>query len=416
MRHLIPLILAATGIAHAAEPCRPIDGIDELLTPGRVVLLGEIHGTRESPAFALDVACHAAHSDLPVIVGLELSGGEQGRVDTFMDSEGTDDDRRALLAGHLWQRDYQDGRASVAMLDLIDGLRGLREQGHDVRITMFDEPRAGGQQRDRAMGRNLAAVVKGAPDAMLVALAGNRHSRVSKGDPRNSEYEPMGYVLGRETSFDNLVALNAAHGGGNAWICAPECGISDLVGHHGDAEWTIEIDDATRPAGYAGWYHVGAIRASPPARTPDAEVPVPAAQSPVARMSPEPEGVPRASDPSLPLSKSETSVQGDWQAYDFSSKYKTWAMSIDGRRFRAAGGDDDWYEGRISLSSDEDPAWIDFEIEDCRCSYKGMTSKAIYEWDGSSLVVSAPTPGKPRPAGFVENSGQMMRWLRKEDE
>ena len=86
-------------------------------------------------------------------------------------------------------------------------------------------------------------------------------------------------------------------------------------------------------------------------------------------------------------------------------------MRFDGRRFRAQAGEDDWYEGRIELREREKPAEIDFEIEDCNCSYKGAVSEGIFRWDGESLVVAAPRPGASRPTWFVETSGQMMRLL-----
>jgi len=57
---------------------------------------------------------------------------------------------------------------------------------------------------------------------------------------------------------------------------------------------------------------------------------------------------------------------------------------------------------------------MDFAIDDCRCAYKGMTSEAIFMWDGELLVISAPQPGSRRPQRFVESSGQMMRLLRAE--
>lgn len=415
-RWLLPLAMASLGLAVAAEPCRPIDGVRPLLQPGRVLLLGEIHGTVESPAFALDVACHAARADLPVVVGIELSTGEQARVDAFLASPGTEEDRSALLAGSQWQAGYQDGRASRAMFGLIDGLRRLRREDRDVRVAMFDVPAVrGGQQRDRDMARNLAAVVAASPRSMVIVLTGNNHSRITKGTPRNSTYEPMGYVLGGETSFDNLIALNAAHGGGSAWICAPECGVRDLAGRHGEAAWTIEIDEATRPAGHSGWYHVGTITASPPARLSPSELPLHPATStgtptPKRPGTSETEAASTSPERSAkrPLSETEAKFQGEWQAYDFGSRSKTWVFQFEGRSFRAQAGADDWYEGRIAIRDDREPAQIDFAIDDCRCSYKGMTSEAIYHWDGESLVISAPRPGSPRPPRFVESSGQMM--------
>ena len=417
LRYLLPLVLATSAVmASDSGPCKPIDGIEPLLTPGTTLLLGEIHGTEESPAFALEVACHASAEGDPVVVGLELRSSEQERVDAFMNSEGTDEDRNALLAGPTWRASYQDGRASHAMVQLIDGLRKLRRDGRKVSVVLFDASgKNGGQQRERDMARNLAAAAAASPGAVLVVLTGNMHSRVTKGTSRNSEYEPMGYLIGQEESVGRLISLNVAHAGGSAWICAPDCGVSSLSGAHESSAWRIEIDDETRPPGHLGWYHVGAITASVPSRMSPSEVVLPpSASATVEAVTPSTSvakplpGNPRG-DPVPALTDAEVKVQGEWQAYDYSSETKTWRMRFDGRRFRAQGGEDDWYEGRIELRDGERPAQIDFLIDDCRCSYKGMTSEGIYRWDGESLILAAPRPGAPRPTWFVENSGSMMR-------
>ena len=273
MRWLLPLVLATSVLASDSESCQPIDGIGTLLEPGTILLLGEIHGTEESPAFALQTACHAARTDLPVIVGLELRPAEQARVDAYMVSGGTEDDRRSLLAGSVWQANYQDGRASHAMFDLIDGLRAMRREGREVRVALFDAPGSrGGQQRERDMARNLAAIAADSPRAMTIVLTGNMHSRVTRGNARDSEYEPMGYLLARDESVGRVLSLNVAHSGGSAWVCNPNCGVSRFGGGDDQTAWRIEMDEATRPAGHVGWYHVGAITASVPARISPSEV------------------------------------------------------------------------------------------------------------------------------------------------
>jgi uncharacterized protein (TIGR03067 family) len=409
VRWWLPLVLATSVLAADSEPCQPIDGIRPLLEPGTILLLGEIHGTEESPAFALQAACHAARSGLPVIVGLELRADEQARVDAFLASSGTDEDRKALLAGSVWQAGYQDGRASHAMVDLIDGLRVMRGDGHKVLVTLFDAPGSrGGQQRERDMARNLAAATAASSRAMTIVLTGNMHSRITRGTARDSEYEPMGYLLSRDESVGRLVSLNVAHAGGSAWVCNPECGVSHLGGGNDQTAWHIEMDEATRPAGHLGWYHVGAITASVPSRISPSAVPLPAPPERVAQASKQ---APAKTEPARDLNDAEVKIQGDWQAYDFSSQTKTWRMSFDGHRFRAQAGDDDWYEGRIALREREKPAQIDFAIEDCNCSYKGTISEGIFRWDGDSIVLAAPRPGAPRPTWFVETSGQMMRLM-----
>jgi uncharacterized protein (TIGR03067 family) len=109
-----------------------------------------------------------------------------------------------------------------------------------------------------------------------------------------------------------------------------------------------------------------------------------------------------------PLSTQESKLQGDWQAYEFKSGEKSYKMTFKGREFRADVRDE-WYEGYIAIRTDDDPAHLDFLIEDCRCGFKGRASTGIFYWDGETIIVSAPAPGEARPREFKEDSGTMLR-------
>ena len=417
-QRLTPIILMSLALPLGAEDCPPIDGLDGLLgEEARVLLLGEIHGTVESPAFALDVACHAVTAGLPVVVGLEQPPAGQAAVDRFLDSSGTPENRQQLLAGSFWQASYQDGRASWAMFDLIDGLRRLRARDAAVEVTLFDASGArGGQQRERDMAANLARAIDLAPEALTIILTGNQHSRITRGGARDSEYEPVGYLLRQQFSTSELTSLNAGHGGGTAWICAPSCGVATLSGSLGQQNWAVEIDEATRPAGHHGRYHVGHLTASRPANS----LPESSAEAVISRPSPPlraTQGLdsPQEADPARPLTAEEERLQGVWRAYDFVTRSKLWKFSFAGRRFHADGGTDDWYEGRVVMRSDASPAQFDFVIEDCRCGFKGMTSAGISYWRDDSIVIAAEEPGKPRPSGFGRSSGQVMELVRERE-
>lgn len=264
---LLALALAPPAAAQTLKPgCMPIPGSSGLFAPGKVILLGELHGTKESPAFAASVVCNAVAADLDVIVGLELSGSAQPDVDAYLGSTGAGSDRQRLLNHPLWQRDYQDGRTSRAMFKLIDDVRQLGRKGSPVKIVMFDASGGrGGQQRDRDMAAKLMQSMEAAPRAIHVVLTGNLHSRVFPGVPRNSEYEPMGYILTKALASGRVVSLDVAYAGGTAWVCNPDCGISELGSRKEGPPGAIEMEEKTRPAGHAGWYFVGSIAASPPA-------------------------------------------------------------------------------------------------------------------------------------------------------
>jgi hypothetical protein len=58
----------ATASLVAAPACRESPRLDSLLAPGAVLLLGEMHGTAESPAFLANAACLGLRPGRPVTV------------------------------------------------------------------------------------------------------------------------------------------------------------------------------------------------------------------------------------------------------------------------------------------------------------------------------------------------------------
>ena len=151
-------VLVVPGLAVAAEPCETIDGLAERVAPGRMFLLGEMHGTQQSPAFASSLACAVAARELEVVVGLELAPSAQKLVNRYLESEGHPADVEALLQHVTWTRSYQDGRNSLAMRDLIERVRLLKKEGNPARILLFDaSSAAGGQHREAGMANNIAA-------------------------------------------------------------------------------------------------------------------------------------------------------------------------------------------------------------------------------------------------------------------
>lgn len=152
----------------------------------RLLLLGELHGTVESPALLADLL-RDQPSKRPIRLGLEWPVELQSKVDAYFRSQGTAADRAAFAAGRDWT--YYDGRMSRAWLTLIDALRDLHRQGRDVQVftmepaygTPADVAAAGGPVRvkEAGMAKAIREQLKHAPpDALVAALMGNYHSRV----------------------------------------------------------------------------------------------------------------------------------------------------------------------------------------------------------------------------------------------
>lgn len=162
------VITLAALSARASEPCR----WPAAMPSPAVVLVGEIHGTDQAPAFVGQLACAASADGTAVTVALEISAQEQPRLDAYLASAGTPAARAAVLAGPFWTRSTQDGRSSTAMLALLERLRRLNADGRRVAVIAVDEERIGA--RDVGMAEQITRAVQ--PGRRVIALLGNVHA------------------------------------------------------------------------------------------------------------------------------------------------------------------------------------------------------------------------------------------------
>jgi hypothetical protein len=271
-RFIVAGVLAAA--AHVVAPldghaasatCAGVDGVDQLLAPGIVVLVGEVHGTAQSPAFVSALACNAIGAGFPVTVALEIPVDEAGRVDAFLASGGAEADRAALIAGPFWAPSAADGRSSIAMVDLIDDLRVARAAAMSIAVALLDSSVS---DRDAAMAARVADAAAADPDGIVIALTGNVHTRVQPDPAADPAVVPMGQLVTGLLGADRVVALDVTHAGGSAWVCTDACGETTLQGGgppDSAFRLSLHLDDAS--SGFHGEYSVGPLTASPPAAT-----------------------------------------------------------------------------------------------------------------------------------------------------
>lgn len=276
MRWLVWTIgfVAAAAQAGTTErlSCGAIGGSAAVIGAGTVVLVGEMHGTEQSPRFVSDLVCTALDAGLPVTVALEIPEEEATRVTAYLDSDGGAGARAVLLAGPFWTDEYQDGRRSKAELELIESLRHDRKAGLPVKVALLDRRKqTTGAARDAFMASRLADTATASPRDFVVSLTGNLHSRTRKGTPWDAEYTPMGLVLEGKLPHRRVVALDVAYTGGTAWNCrateAESCHPYELKGTamDGSGGGRIVLDADLKAKGYDGYYAVGKLTASPPA-------------------------------------------------------------------------------------------------------------------------------------------------------
>ena len=273
----IQVLLAAALMAAAshtfAADCEPQTQIDVSTIKPRVILVGEMHGTEQAPAFVGDLVCSLLKAGRPVILALERFDNEQQALSQYIDSEGIPADRDALIGQGMWSWPMQDGRSSVAVLALIEKIRQLRHAGQPVGLLAMQHsvklplqqlgPQAKGladglssRMNDRFMADALAGAASAYGNYTIVALAGNLHTSTKPSSWSAPGYQPMAQVLG-ELLPTFVIGLNASEGG-SSWFCTGpnDCGAHKVLpGPLYAAEGQI---DAVA--------QIGKVSASPPAK------------------------------------------------------------------------------------------------------------------------------------------------------
>lgn len=180
----------------------------------RILLVGETHGTMETPA-VVSALVESTATRAPVVVGLEIPIEECAAIGAYLASEGSGHDRRKVTAGRFWQRTHQDGRSSAAVFGLIEDIRQFRGRGWEVALECFDSREIpGGSTNDAAMAAALRGIVGRHPGAetRFVMLVGNYHA-TDRSDAREAT---MASLIGDLAPFNMLVSSRAP---GSSWNC-----------------------------------------------------------------------------------------------------------------------------------------------------------------------------------------------------
>lgn len=268
------LLVFALGCQSSRPVARPVSSTPPppaldipaaVLPPHGTLLLGDLHGTREIPAFVGQVAATVAARE-PVVLALEIPVQHAAPVHAYLASDGSAASRQKLVSTTWWQWPVQDGRRSIAMADLLETVRALRAAGKPIDVVVIDDDsKRTADEREEAMAQNVIAARRAHPDAALIVYAGNLHTST-----REMPFKPgFAWMAMRVANAGiELVSLNARYRDGTSWVCTG--GTTDTCG----VRFTGGRDDASgiklvpEPGPYHGWFGVGAVTASPPAGLP----------------------------------------------------------------------------------------------------------------------------------------------------
>lgn len=192
----------------------------------RLLVLGEFHGTRETPLLVRQLVDDYSRDGAPVVLALELPRGENRLLADYLDSSGDVRARDALRTSRFWtvRDDQHDGRRSHDMLDLIEAVRVLKKQGRNVSVLGYDVDSGNGnnQTRDDAMALELRRAYQLLPeDGKMLVLAGNVHAmrRRPADAPKEMQQRPMAsQLLDLDLYSIRLEALK-----GEFWACLSRC-------------------------------------------------------------------------------------------------------------------------------------------------------------------------------------------------
>lgn len=258
----ITVVMGALPPTLMAGSCEPLEGYDELLGH-HLIMVGEMHGTREVPSYFGQLVCTALDRDTSVAVGLELPVSMAPALDRYMNS-GEPNSVDTLLSDPVWSTEWQDGRTSQAMLDLIQELARLqlRHEGQ-LSVHLLDPP---DEYRDGAMskGQSIASRIRQMADETdadyLLTLTGNFHNRINV-PPEQSATSDL-------ADLDPFtVTLNWQEG--QAWMCTgstPDgCGVIDLPDRGADMGSARVVVHANADSKWHARLDVPVLSSSPPA-------------------------------------------------------------------------------------------------------------------------------------------------------
>lgn len=189
----------------------------------RLILLGELHGTREVPEVVAKLATSYAAEE-PVLIAVEIDHAEQPAIDTYLRTDGGRRARDVLRDRPYWQRPgpVNDGRRNEALIDLFEHVRRLRRAGRDVAVLAFDVTRTPDHHaRDRGMDTVLRAAYAALPRGRLIVVAGNVHAMLE----RPSGAPPMMQTPAGACLRDlDPVSFRITARSGEFWACLETCG------------------------------------------------------------------------------------------------------------------------------------------------------------------------------------------------
>jgi hypothetical protein len=241
MKTIIGLVLAATVCSSAWAESTPEyirqnavqitknifpSSVLAAVSGQKVLFVGEMHGTNESPELTLGLVQLLSSARPSVLIGLEIPTDAQPEIDRFLQSG----DEAILKQLPFFTNSIQDGRRSRAMAHLLSQLRII----HNVTVVCIDpQSQVAGPaptDRDLEMAKNLRLAMGRFKPDVTVTLTGNCHSKLTTQSACNPSMNPMAYdllTLSPDLNVKNTLSLDIRYESASAWVS-----MNDFEGVH----------------------------------------------------------------------------------------------------------------------------------------------------------------------------------------
>lgn len=264
---MIALIaLALASAAGPSAPCAPLPGAQQLLAKSEIrwVVVGEQHGTNETPSTFANLVCLAS-KERSVVVAVEQPMVEQAAIDAYLMSDGGRAAEVAFLKSAISTNKFKDGRSSQAYFRLFQVLRRLHAQEKVKAVIAFQPsefPSAAEFEKLMAKG----VIERSPPDTLVLALVGNVHAMRTPVSFSGPAYLPMAGSL----PVGQTVTLDVRASGGTQWACMSptECGPQPIGGEVSSNGRSVVLGSAGGPA-YSGILYLGIAATTSPPQVPE---------------------------------------------------------------------------------------------------------------------------------------------------
>lgn len=198
--------------------------LSTLLASFYVFLIGETHGTKESPTFCFGlVKLLAEGKKSPLLLALEISEAEQPIIDEFMRTGNTSVFKQSALFAE--KQPY--GISSEAMVQLLSSLRSINNV--KVICSLSKDPpskaifQENQEERDSKWASILLKQIYSRKYSCIVVLGGTFHMSLTPQLIMNIPLKTMGYYLTHSKDYplsvDQILYIDIKSKEVNAWGC-----------------------------------------------------------------------------------------------------------------------------------------------------------------------------------------------------